>query len=85
MTRECTPEFVKADFNDAVFDCMGVKSVMRREGNRYLAHLSGGQASNVLSALVAANALVIIPGGQTRVEAGARVSAQMLDWPEDVF
>jgi molybdopterin molybdotransferase len=58
---------------------------VRRENNRYVAHLSGGQASNVLSALVAANALVIIPDGQTRVEAGARVSAQMLDWPEDVF
>lgn len=58
---------------------------VRRESNRYLAHLSGGQASNVLSALVAANALVIIPGGQTRVEAGATVLAQMLDWPEDVF
>ncbi len=58
---------------------------VRREGHRYVARLSGGQASNVLSALVAANALVIVPDGQTRVEAGARVSAQMLDWPEDVF
>jgi molybdopterin molybdotransferase len=58
---------------------------VRREGQRYVARLSGGQASNVLSALVAANALVVIPDGQTRVEAGARVSAQMLDWPEDVF
>jgi len=58
---------------------------VRREGHRYVARLSGEQASNVLSALVAANALVIIPDGQTRVEAGARVSAQMLDWPEDVF
>jgi molybdopterin molybdotransferase len=58
---------------------------VRREGHRYVARLSGEQTSNVLSALVAANALVIIPDGQTRVEAGARVSAQMLDWPEDVF
>ena len=55
-----------------------------REGERYVARLSGGQGSNVLSALAAANALVIIPAGQTRVEAGARVLAQMLDWPEDV-
>jgi molybdopterin biosynthesis enzyme len=39
----------------------------------------------VLSALVAANALVIIPEGQTRAEAGAQVMAQMLDWPEDIF
>jgi molybdopterin molybdotransferase len=58
---------------------------VRREGGRYVARLSGGQGSNVLSALVAANALVIIPAGQTRVEAGARVSAQMLDWSEDVL
>jgi len=58
---------------------------VKHEGERYVARLSGGQASNVLSALVAANALVIIPAGQTRVEAGARVLAQMLDWPEDVF
>ena len=56
-----------------------------REGDRYVAHLSGGQASNVLSALVAANALVVIPDGQTRIKAGARVMAQMLDWTEDVF
>jgi len=35
--------------------------------------------------LVAANALVIIPEGQTHVEAGVQVLAQMLDWPEDVF
>jgi len=56
-----------------------------REGSRYVARLSGGQASNVLSALVAANALMIIPEGQARIEAGARVVAQMLDWPEDVF
>jgi len=43
-----------------------------REGDRYVAHLSGGQASNVLSALVAANALVVIPDGLTRIKAGAR-------------
>ena len=56
-----------------------------REGHRYVARLSGGQASNVLSALVAANALVIVPDGQMQVKAGTRVMAQMLDWPEDVF
>jgi len=58
---------------------------VQREGDHYTARLSGAQGSNVLSALVAANALVIIPEGQTHVEAGARVAAQMLDWPEDVF
>jgi len=56
-----------------------------RAGDQYVARLSGGQASNVLSALVAANALVIIPEGQTQAKAGSRVMAQMLDWSEDVF
>ena len=58
---------------------------VQREDDHYVARLSGGQSSNVLSALVAANALVIIPEGHTHVAAGARVVAQMLDWPEDVF
>jgi molybdopterin molybdotransferase len=62
-----------------------VRALVQREGDRYVARLSGAQASNVLSALVAANALVIIPEGQERVEAGAWVMAQMLDWPEQVF
>jgi molybdopterin molybdotransferase len=61
------------------------RAFVRREGDRYVAHLSGGQASNVLSALAAANALVIIPEGQKLVQAGTQVSAQMLDWSEDVF
>lgn len=62
-----------------------VRARVTRERNRYVARLSGNQASNVLSALVAANALVIIPEGQTRAEAGALVMAQMLDWPEGIF
>lgn len=62
-----------------------VRASVQREQDHYVARLSGAQASNVLSALVAANALVIIPEGQERVEAGAWVLAQMLDWPEQVF
>ena len=56
---------------------------VERDGAGFVARLSGGQGSNVLSALANANALVIIPEGVTRLEAGARASAQMLDWPEE--
>jgi molybdopterin molybdotransferase len=58
---------------------------VERDGAGYVARLSGGQASNVLSALTRANALVIVPDGVTRLEAGAQAMAQMLNWPEDVF
>lgn len=58
---------------------------VERDGAGYVARLSGGQGSNVLSALIGANALVIIPDGVTRLEAGAQATAQMLHWPEDIF
>lgn len=35
MTREATPENVKADFNDAVFEYQGISSRMKRRGDRY--------------------------------------------------
>jgi predicted CXXCH cytochrome family protein len=35
MTRQATPEFVKADFNDAVFEHLGVTSRMSRRGDRF--------------------------------------------------
>ncbi|MGH2591915.1 MAG: molybdopterin molybdotransferase MoeA [Anaerolineae bacterium] len=58
---------------------------VERDGAGYVARLSGGQGSNVLSGLTGANALVIVPDGVTRLEAGSRATAQMLNWPEDIF
>jgi len=55
-----------------------------RDGAGYVARLSGGQGSNILSALTGANALIIVPEGVTRLEAGTLATAQMLNWPEDV-
>lgn len=57
---------------------------VQRDGTSFVARLSGGQGSNMLSALTTANALVIVPNGVTRLAAGSRVTAQMLDWPEEV-
>ncbi|HKZ83093.1 MAG TPA: gephyrin-like molybdotransferase Glp [Anaerolineae bacterium] len=55
---------------------------VERDGPGYVARLSGDQGSNVLSALAGANALLIVPEGVTRLEAGSRAWAQMLYWPE---
>jgi molybdopterin molybdotransferase len=46
------------------------------------ARLSGGQSSNVLSALAAADAFAVIPVGTAGVEAGGRVELEMFRWPE---
>lgn len=62
-----------------------LRAVVTKEGDRYIARSAGGQGSNILSALVNANALIIIPEGVTDVPAGSTVRAWMLDWPEEVF
>ncbi|HEX9643996.1 MAG TPA: gephyrin-like molybdotransferase Glp [Acidimicrobiia bacterium] len=46
------------------------------------ARLSGGQSSNVLSALAAADAFAVIPVGTAGVAAGDRVELEMFRWPE---
>lgn len=51
---------------------------IERDGERWVARLSGGQESNVLSSLARANALVIVPDGVTRLPPGAEAQAQLL-------
>jgi molybdopterin molybdotransferase len=55
--------------------------VTRRDG-RYHARSTGEQGSGVLTSMAKANGLAIIPEETYRVEAGSRVTVQMLDWPE---
>ncbi len=57
---------------------------VERQNEQWTARLSGGQGSNMLSGLVRANALVIVPEGVSQLAAGAVAQAQMLDWPEDL-
>jgi molybdopterin molybdotransferase len=45
----------------------------------YRAYLTGGQGSGILSSMVKANGLAIIPEDWTHAEAGARVSVILLD------
>ncbi len=61
-----------------------MRAWVERQNEQWTARLSGGQGSNMLSGLVRANALVIVPEGVSQLEAGALAQAQMLDWPEDL-
>ena len=62
-----------------------IRGVVWREEGRYLAQTTGRQGSHVMTSLVKANALLIVPEKVTRVPAGAEITAWMLDWPETVF
>ncbi len=62
-----------------------VRAVVTRTADGYEAVSTGSQGSHVLTSLVKANALVILPEGVRRVEPGTTLRALMIDWPEVVF
>jgi len=53
-----------------------------RDGH-FVAHTTGNQGSNIMTSLLNANALVIVPEGGVEVRPGDIAKAMMLDWPEE--
>ncbi|MFK7804455.1 MAG: gephyrin-like molybdotransferase Glp [Anaerolineae bacterium] len=63
-----------------------VRAIISRQSDGSLAAMStGNQGSHVMTSLVKANGLVIIPEGVRHVQAGTKLKAFMTDWPETVF
>ncbi|MFQ6014181.1 MAG: gephyrin-like molybdotransferase Glp [Anaerolineae bacterium] len=66
-----------------------MRAVVRKEDGRYYVTTKGSgvrvQGSGILTSLVWANSLLVVPEDVTRIEAGQEVEVQMLDWPEEVF
>lgn len=62
-----------------------IRAVVERDGKVYTAVTTGGQGSHMMTSLVKANALLIVPEGVTDIPAGSQLQAWMLDWPETVF
>ncbi|NNC92738.1 MAG: molybdopterin molybdotransferase MoeA [Acidimicrobiia bacterium] len=60
-----------------------VRVAVSWSGARPHARLSGGQDSNVLSALASADALAVIPVGTGDVTAGSEISLEFFSHPED--
>nr|BBH90975.1 molybdopterin molybdenumtransferase MoeA [Thermosporothrix sp. COM3] len=59
-----------------------VRAHVSLEQGRFVAHTTGKQGSNLLTSLLNANALVIVPEGGTQILPGQPARALMLDWPE---
>ncbi len=53
------------------------------EGEVRWSEPSGGQSSNVLSAVIAGDAFAVVPEGVGEVEAGEPVMLEMFRWPEE--
>lgn len=61
-----------------------VRAIVERRQGVYFARTTGEQGSGILTSMVKANALVVVPEGTLLVKAGERLPAQMLDWPEEL-
>lgn len=59
--------------------------VEKRSDGAYVASLTGRQGSHIMTSLVKANALVVVPEGVEHVRAGEMLKALMIDWPPAVF
>ena len=63
-----------------------IRAVVTREmGGGYTAVTTGGQGSHMMTSLVKANALLVIPEGVKHVSSGQQLQAMMINWPETVF
>ncbi len=62
-----------------------LRAIVKKEGGKYTAVTTGNQGSHLMTSLVLANALLIVPEGVKVVQAGDQLTAWMLDWPEIVF
>lgn len=59
-----------------------VRVRVEQQGAQFIARLTGEQGSGVLSSMLHADGLLIVPEGMTEVEPGARLQVLMLHWPE---
>ena len=58
------------------------RAMVTREGERYIARLTGPQGSGILTSMARANALAIIPEDVKEVREGDMVDVLMLDWED---
>lgn len=85
-TRLKRPE-VKVIVEDGVQDRAQRRHYARAhvtwQNGHFIAHTTGNQGSHIMTSLLQANALVIVPEGGFQVNPGDTASAIMLDWPEE--
>ncbi|MCP4361799.1 MAG: molybdopterin molybdotransferase MoeA [Chloroflexi bacterium] len=62
-----------------------IRAVVEKRDGRYIATTTGSQGSHIMTSLVRANALLIVPEGVLTVYKGQTIMAWMLNWPETVF
>jgi molybdopterin molybdotransferase len=78
---------ILATINDDITDTGGrrifARVMVTRRSGQYYASLAGPQGSGILTSMVRANGVAVIPESSRGVKAGDMVEVQMLDWVEE--
>jgi molybdopterin molybdotransferase len=78
---------IRAIIENDIMDTDGRRLFARvtvtKRGGRYYASVTGPQGSGILTSMVKANGLAVIPESSKGVKAGNMVDVQMLDWGEE--
>jgi molybdopterin molybdotransferase len=62
-----------------------LRAIVKRDSSGYFAQTLRSQGSHMITSMVNANSLLIIPEGVTKVPPGTTLTAMMIDWPPTVF
>jgi molybdopterin molybdotransferase len=73
---------VEDGVSDRVMRRHYVRAHVQWRDGRLVAHTTGNQGSNIMTSLLNANALLIVPEGGVEIHPGDTAKAIMLDWPE---
>jgi molybdopterin molybdotransferase len=73
---------VEEDIHERAMRRHYVRAHVEWRDGRFVAHTTGNQGSHIMTSLLHANALLIVPEGGVTLNAGDTAKAMMLDWPE---
>jgi len=74
---------IEDDIADAGERRVFARVMVTKRGGQYYASLTGPQGSGILTSMVRANGVAVIPESSKGVKAGDMVEVQMLDWVEE--
>ena len=85
--KKLTKPIVDAVLEDSIVNNDGrrvlARAMVEKRDGQYFARLTGPQGSGILTSMVLANGLVIVPEDKAGVKAGEVVQVMMLDWSEE--
>ena len=82
LVRPSIPATFEGRLQDRADRRQYVRVRVTQQDGAFVARLTGEQGSGVLSSMLGADGLMIVPEGITEVEPGARLQVMMLHWPE---